>query len=82
VKVDTFGMVNLLAGRRIVPELIQDDFTPARVADEAVSLLTDAARAAEMRQSLAQVRASLGEPGAARRAAQAVLAIALAPSAA
>jgi lipid-A-disaccharide synthase len=78
VKVDTFGMVNLLAGRRIVPELIQDDFTPARVADETVGLLTDPARAAEMRRALADVRGALGEPGASRRAAEAVLSVAVA----
>ena len=78
VKVDTFGMVNLLAGRRIVPELIQDDFTPARVADETVGLLTDPARAAEMRRALAEVRGALGEPGASRRAAEAVLSVAVA----
>src|SRR5207248_10468656 len=34
VRVDTYAMANLVAGKRIVPELIQDDFTAARVADE------------------------------------------------
>jgi lipid-A-disaccharide synthase len=71
-------MVNLLAGRRIVPELIQHDFTPARVAEEAVAVLTDPARAAEMRRALGQVRGALGEPGATKRAAQAVLSVAMA----
>jgi lipid-A-disaccharide synthase len=73
VKVDTYGMVNLVAGRRIVPELVQADFTPGRVADEAVSLLTDPARASAMRSALAEVRSSLGGPGASRRAAEAIL---------
>src|SRR5690606_27026825 len=41
VSVDTFGMANLIAGRRVVPELIQDDFTPERTAEEAVAFLTD-----------------------------------------
>jgi len=76
VKVDTYGMVNLIAGRRIVPELIQDGFTPETVADEAVSLLTDGARATAMRAALGEVRARLGEPGASRRAAAAILAVA------
>jgi len=76
VKVDTFAMVNLIAGRRIVPELIQDDFTAEAVADEAVSMLTDPTRTAQIRQGLAEVRAKLGGPGASRRAAQAILAIA------
>ena len=75
VKLDTFGMVNLIAGRKIVPELIQDDFTPEAVAEEAVSMLTDPARAASIREDLARVRAKLGGPGASRRAAEAVLAV-------
>ncbi len=66
-------MVNLIAGSRIVPELIQDDFTAAAVATEAVSMLTDAARVAQMRRGLAEVRARLGGPGGSRRAAQAIL---------
>lgn len=76
VKVDTFGMANLIAGRRVVPELIQDDCTPQNVAAEALALLTDTARAETMRQELAEVRAKLGGPGASRRAAAAVLAVA------
>jgi lipid-A-disaccharide synthase len=76
VKVNTFGMANLVAGRRIVPELIQDDFTPERVAAEAHSLLTDRERAEAMRADLREVRSKLGEPGASRRAAAAVLAVA------
>ncbi|MSO45697.1 MAG: lipid-A-disaccharide synthase [Acidobacteria bacterium] len=73
--IDTFGMVNLIAGERIVPEFIQHAFTPAAVADEAVSMLTDAARVARIRQGLALVRARLGGPGASRRAAEAILEI-------
>jgi lipid-A-disaccharide synthase len=73
VKVDTFAMVNLIAGGRIVPELIQDEFTAGAVAREAVSLLTDADRAARMRRGLMAVRARLGGTGASRRAALAVL---------
>jgi len=74
VKLDTFGMANLVAGRRVVPELIQGDFTPTRVAAEAIPLLTDPARASAMRAALREVREKLGQPGASRRAAQAVLA--------
>jgi lipid-A-disaccharide synthase len=76
VHVDTFAMPNLIAGHRIVPELIQDDFTPERTADEAVSLLTDGDRHASMKAALAQVRQQLGPPGASARAAQAVLDVA------
>jgi lipid-A-disaccharide synthase len=74
--VDTFGMVNLIAGERIVPELIQDAFTPEAVADEAISMLTDAARRARIRQGLARVRQRLGGPGASRRAADEILRVA------
>ena len=73
VRVKTYGMVNLVAGRRIVPELIQDDFTPEKVAREAVSLLTDTARAETMRRDLVEVRNRLGSPGASQRAAAAIL---------
>ena len=72
--VDTFGMVNLIAGERIAPELIQDAFTPEAVAREAVSILTEPGRAARMREGLARVRASLGGGGASRRAAELILA--------
>jgi lipid-A-disaccharide synthase len=73
VKLNTFGMVNLIAGERIVPELIQDGLSPQAVADEAVSMLTDRARADAIRAGLARVRARLGPPGASRRAAEAIL---------
>jgi lipid-A-disaccharide synthase len=73
VKVDAVGMVNLIAGRTIVPELIQEAFTPEAVAHEAVSMLTDPARSAAIREGLADVRAKLGGTGASRRAAEAIL---------
>jgi len=73
VTVETIGMVNLIAGERIVPELVQEAFTADAVAREAISMLTDASRAAAIRAGLATVRARLGGPGASRRAAQAVM---------
>jgi lipid-A-disaccharide synthase len=76
VRVDTYAMANLVAGRRVVPELIQDDFTPEAVAREAIRLLTDRAAADRMRSDLREVRTRLGDPGASRRAAQAVLEVA------
>jgi lipid-A-disaccharide synthase len=76
VHVDTYAMANLVAGRRVVPELIQEDFTPERVAAEALRVLTDPAHAASVRRSLREVRGKLGEPGASRRAAAAVLEVA------
>ena len=63
----------MMQGQKIVPELIQHDFTPAAVAREAVSMLTDASRAARIREGLRDVRRKLGEGGASRRAAKAIL---------
>jgi len=64
-----FSMVNLVAGRRIVPELIQDDFTSAAVADEVRRLLESPTAREEMKEELAGVRTSLGSGGAIERAA-------------
>ena len=69
VHVDRYAMPNLVAGRLVVPELIQADFTPERVAREATSLLEDKDRADEMRRDLALVRQKLGGAGASERAA-------------
>jgi lipid-A-disaccharide synthase len=78
VQVDAFGMVNLVAERMIVPEFLQDGFTPEAVASEAVRFLTDEARAAATRADLREVRERLGGSGASRRAAEQVLAVAAA----
>jgi lipid-A-disaccharide synthase len=72
VTVPHFAMVNLIAGRQIVPEVIQHELTPERVAREAVSLLEGPRREA-MQADLAEVRARLGATGGSRRAAEAVL---------
>jgi lipid-A-disaccharide synthase len=80
VHVDTYAMANLVAGRRVVPELIQKDFTPERVADEALRVLTDPAKAAAVRRDLRDVHNRLGTRGASRRAAQAVIDVARAIS--
>jgi lipid-A-disaccharide synthase len=76
VRVSTFGMANLIAGRTVVPELIQDAFTPARVAQETLRFLTNPSAASEARAALAAVRAKLGSPGASGRAAEAILRVA------
>ena len=72
VTVDKIGMVNLIAGEKVVPELVQNAFTPEAVAREAISMLTDRERASRIREGLARVRERLGGPGASRRAAEAV----------
>lgn len=74
VTVDCIGLVNIVAGRRIVPELIQHEAIPERLYEEAARLLRDRAACDEMRAALRAVRQSLGEAGASRRAAELVLA--------
>jgi lipid-A-disaccharide synthase len=70
VRVPHFAMVNLIAGHRIVPELIQEDFTAEKVAVETLDLLESRAAREEMQHALAEVRAKLGPPGAIERAAE------------
>jgi lipid-A-disaccharide synthase len=72
VRVPHFAMVNLIAESPVVPELMQGDFTPDRVATEALGLLGDGGRLDRMREDLLMVRKRLGEPGASARAAAAV----------
>jgi lipid-A-disaccharide synthase len=74
--VDMYAMPNLVAGTRIVPELIQSDFTAERTAAEALKFLTDRDLYDRTRQALTSVRQQLGQPGASARAAQAVLEVA------
>lgn len=65
VKVPFLSMVNLIAGRLVVPELIQNEMTPERIAAEAVTLLTDEGRVQAMRAGLRSVREALeleGDP--------------------
>ena len=76
VKVHDVAMANLVAGERIVPELIQTEFTPAAVARETVAFLTDAEYHARTRSALHRVRERLGTAGASGRAADAVLEVA------
>jgi len=59
----------------VVPELVQNDFTPERVAGETLRLLQDPNARAGMRTSLAEVRKRLGPPGAVERAADAIAAL-------
>jgi lipid-A-disaccharide synthase len=76
LKVDTYAMPNLVAGRRIIPELIQEEFTAERVAEETVALLVDPDRYARVQQDLRGVHQRLGVPGASGRAADAILEVA------
>ena len=76
VKVPHFAMANLIAGSRVVPEVIQRELTPERVAAEVRALVDDPGRRQAMKEALAEVRRRLGSPGASARAAAEVLAVA------
>ncbi|MBU6479503.1 MAG: lipid-A-disaccharide synthase [Nitrospirae bacterium] len=73
INVKWIGLVNLVAGRSVVPELIQDEATAERLCQEVLHLLRDSSAYNDMKEGLRQVRQSLGEPGASRRAAQVAL---------
>ncbi|HSF25240.1 MAG TPA: hypothetical protein VLE20_13525, partial [Blastocatellia bacterium] len=75
IKLDTFGMVNLIAGSRIVPELMQHDVTGEKIAREVGRILGDPRRLAQIKTDLNMVRGRLASAGgsASERAARAVL---------
>jgi lipid-A-disaccharide synthase len=70
VRVKNIGLVNIIAGKTIVPELIQGDASGERIAAEALSILKNGERKQEIIKELESIRAKLGEPGAAIRTAQ------------
>ncbi len=70
INVKCISLVNIIAGRMIVPELIQDDMTPEKIAIEVSSILEDPGKAQQIRTDLQEVRTKLGGPGAAERAAR------------
>jgi len=69
IKVKHIGLANIIAGKTIVPELIQDEANPERLASEMISILNDTNRMNEMKAELGKIREILGQPGAADRAA-------------
>ena len=67
------SLPNIVAGRAIVPEILQDEVTGQRLASEVLRLLDDPVAATAQRTAFKDLRARLGEPGVARRAATSVL---------
>lgn len=72
ISVEHYGLINLIAGKKVAKELIQQDFTPAVVAEELFRLL-DPEVNATVRSDLRQAREKLGSGGASKRAAEAIL---------
>ena len=73
VKIDSIGLVNIVAGKKIAPELLQSDLTPARLAREALNILKDEKSYAETSSELLKVKKLLGEPGASKKAAEIII---------
>jgi lipid-A-disaccharide synthase len=73
IRVDHLGMPNILAGKEIVPEFIQHEAVPERIAETVWTLYRDPARKAEMVGEMNRVVKLLGEKGGGRRAAEAVI---------
>jgi lipid-A-disaccharide synthase len=70
--VQNIGLVNIVAGKRIVPELVQQESTPENMADALTAMLSDPAQLQRVRTDLTGVRARLGDSGASARAASVV----------
>jgi len=70
IKVKNIGMVNIIAGKTVVPELIQNDLKPEKIARLASELLNSPERLNEIKKELHRVKGKLGEPGASLRAAK------------
>ena len=73
IKIPYIGLVNVVAGKKIVPECIQFDATPEKVADALKNIFTDEIKIAEIKSQLAKAKSSLGAPGASQKAAQIIL---------
>lgn len=72
-KVEHIGLVNLIAGRGVVPELIQQQASPGNIADKVMELLDDDARLDNLKNELRKVKDALGGPGASERVAEIAL---------
>lgn len=73
IRIKNIGLVNIVAGRTIVPELVQHRVTAASMAAAAKRFLSDVALRTQTRQALAGVKEKLGIPGASRRVAETIL---------
>jgi lipid-A-disaccharide synthase len=73
IRVSYIGLPNLIAGRRIVSEFVQNNAQPELIASEALNLLRHLELLEQQRQELGRIRSRLGEPGVADRVAQLVL---------
>ncbi len=75
VKIPDIGLVNIVAGSRIVPEFIQFDATPEKIADEAIDIISSPDKINETKAKLIAVKEKIGGPGASVRAAEIILSV-------
>jgi len=73
IRIKNIGLVNLIAGREIVPELVQSKASPENIADTVLNMLNDASGLERLRKELLSVKDSLGGPGASERVAEIAL---------
>lgn len=78
VKTPHIGLPNIVAGRKIVPELLQQEATPENIAQETVAILTDSALHRHILEELDEVKQKIGEGGAIGRVANVILEVAAA----
>jgi len=73
VNLNSIGLVNIVAGEKIAPEILQSELTGSRLAEEALSIITDEKISSAMSDKLSGVKKLLGEPGASMKAAKSIL---------
>ena len=73
VKIKLYGLVNIVAGEEVVPELIQSKATVKNITKEVVTLMNDTGRRENLRSRLLKVRKSLGDPGVLDRVAESMI---------
>jgi lipid-A-disaccharide synthase len=73
IKIPHVGLINIVAGERVVPELLQQNCTAKTIAEASLKILTSPAESRRIKARLSEIKDSMGGPGASQRAAESVL---------
>jgi lipid-A-disaccharide synthase len=73
IDIESVGLANLIAGKKIVPELIQNEATPKNIAETSMEIIKDTKKLEDMKKELLSIRTLLGSPGASERVADIAL---------
>ena len=73
LKIPYIGIVNIVAGRKIIPEFIQFNATPKKIAQKSLEILNNRIELERIRSNLALIKSTLGQPGASHRAAKIII---------